>query len=115
MARADAPAEPVATEPAEAVADADVPPDPTQAELDYAAIYGGQVYDPVAADPTLPAPAELPASYDPWEPLNRRVHGFNNAVDHYVATPLAPATVEDRKSGAWGKSGRGRVDIGGCR
>ena len=67
--------------------------EPTQAELDYAAIYGGQVYNPVA-DPTLPAPAELPASYDPWEPFNRRVHAFNDVVDRYVASPLAHAYVD---------------------
>lgn len=67
---------------------------PTQAEQDYAAIYGNPAdpYDPVA-DPTLPAPAELPASYDPWEPLNRRVHAFNNVVDRAVAKPLATAYV----------------------
>ncbi len=67
---------------------------PTQAELDYAALYGngGDPYDPVA-DPTLPSPAELPASYDPWEPLNRRVHAFNNVVDRAVAKPLAKAYV----------------------
>ena len=85
-------AEPVADE--VALDEAPVAPvDPTQTELDYAAIYGGQVYNPVA-DPTLPAPAELPASYDPWEPLNRRVHGFNNAVDKYIASPLAHAYVD---------------------
>src|SRR5690606_40817950 len=67
--------------------------EPTQAELDYAAIYGGQGYNPVA-DPTLPAPAELPASYDPWEPFNRRVHRFNDVVDRYVASPLAHAYVD---------------------
>ena len=67
--------------------------DPTQAELDFAAIYGGQPYDPVA-DPTLPAPVQLPESYDPWEPLNRRVHTLNNAVDRYIASPLAHAYVE---------------------
>ena len=68
---------------------------PTQAELDYAALYGNgqnQAYDPVA-DPTLPTPAELPAAYDPWEPLNRKVHAFNNAVDRTVAKPLAKAYV----------------------
>ena len=71
---------------------------PTQAELDYAAIYSDpygaqdQAYDPVA-DPTLPAPAQLPASYDPWEPLNRRIHAFNNVVDRRVAKPLAKAYV----------------------
>lgn len=63
---------------------------PTQAELDFAAIYGQAPYDPVA-DPTLPAPAQLPSSYDPWEKWNRKVHRFNNAVDRTVATPLAKA------------------------
>lgn len=64
---------------------------PTQAELDYAAIYGSP-YNPVA-DPTLPAPAQLPTSYDPWEKLNRRVHAFNNVVDRTIAKPLAKAYV----------------------
>jgi phospholipid-binding lipoprotein MlaA len=67
---------------------------PTQAEQDYAALYGnGQdAYDPVA-DPSLPSPADLPSSYDPWEPLNRRVHAFNNVVDRNIARPLAQAYV----------------------
>ena len=66
----------------------------TQAEQDYDALYGDptQDYNPVA-DPTLPPPADLPASYDPWEPLNRRVHAFNNVIDRRVATPLARAYV----------------------
>lgn len=76
--------------------DAATAAEPTQAELDFAAIYGNGAqqpgYDPVA-DPTLPAPASLPESYDPWEPLNRRIHVFNNAVDRYVASPLAHAYV----------------------
>ena len=67
---------------------------PTQAEQDYNVLYGnGQDYNPVA-DPTLPPPAELPASFDPWEPLNRRVHRFNNAVDRRIAKPLAQAYVK---------------------
>ena len=66
---------------------------PTQAELDFAAIYGQAPYDPIA-DPTLPAPAQLPSSYDPWETWNRKVHRFNNAVDRTVATPLARAYVK---------------------
>ena len=67
---------------------------PTQAELDYAAIYGGPVYDPVA-DPTLPEPAALPPpAHDPWERWNRRVHGFNMAVDRTIAEPLARAYVK---------------------
>src|SRR5690606_22639331 len=74
-----------AAEPPAAAAEASVP---TQAELDYAAIYGQAPYDPVA-DPTLPDPVQLPASYDPWEGWNRRVHRFNNAVDRTIAKPLA--------------------------
>jgi len=81
-------------EPASAETDAVEPAlEPTQAERDFAAIYGTQPYDPVA-DPTLPEPAVLPESYDPWEPLNRRVHAFNNVVDEYVASPLAHVYVE---------------------
>ncbi len=77
---------------------AEIPPastlPPTEAEQDFAAIYGNgevpQEYDPIA-DPTLPAPATQPISYDPWEKLNRRVHRFNNAVDRTIAKPLATA------------------------
>ena len=80
---------------------ADAPPTtplaPTEAEQDFAAIYGDgeipQEYDPIA-DPTLPAPATQPTSYDPWEKLNRRVHRFNNAVDRGIAKPLATAYVK---------------------
>jgi len=68
-------------------------PAPTEAEGDFASIYGESVYDPVA-DPTLPAPAEMPQSYDPWEKFNRRMHRFNNAVDRRVAKPLAKAYVK---------------------
>lgn len=63
------------------------------AEQDFATLYGQAPYDPVA-DPTLPAPAQLPQSYDPWEPLNRRVHAFNNVVDRSIAKPLAKAYVK---------------------
>ena len=66
---------------------------PTQAELDFADIYGQPVYDPIY-DPTLPAPAQMPTSYDPWEGWNRRVHTFNNAIDRTIATPLAKAYVK---------------------
>lgn len=70
---------------------------PTQAERDYAAIYGNAYgaqdpYNPVA-DPSLPDPVQLPTTYDPWEPLNRRVHAFNNVVDRTIARPLAEAYV----------------------
>ncbi len=66
--------------------------EPTQAELDYALIYG-EPYDPVA-DPSLPPSAQMPTSYDPWEPFNRRMHRFNNAVDRNVALPLARGYVK---------------------
>jgi len=66
--------------------------EPTQAEKDYDAIYGTEEYNPVA-DSTLPQPAQLPVSYDPWEKLNRRVHTFNNGVDRHIAKPLAKAYV----------------------
>ncbi len=86
------------TEPAGAAnADATTQDDPrTQAEIDFAAIYGdssyNQTYNPVA-DPTLPAPAVMADSYDPWEPYNRRMHRFNNLVDRTIARPLARAYV----------------------
>ena len=72
--------------------DADDVAGPTQAELDYAAIYGEDVYNPVA-DPTLPPPAQMPTSHDPWEPFNRRMHDVNKAIDRTVALPLARAYV----------------------
>jgi phospholipid-binding lipoprotein MlaA len=66
----------------------------TEAERDFAALYGQQEenYDPIA-DPTLPPPAEQALSYDPWEKLNRRVHRFNNAIDRRIAKPLATVYV----------------------
>jgi phospholipid-binding lipoprotein MlaA len=73
-------------EPAAPVADAPPTDTRTQAELDFDALYGP--YDPVA-DPTLPPAAQVRGAYDPWEPLNRRVHRLNNAVDRRVARPLA--------------------------
>jgi len=49
-------------------------------EDDFAALYGG---DGVSGADS--------AVYDPWEPFNRRVHGFNVAIDNAVARPLATA------------------------
>jgi phospholipid-binding lipoprotein MlaA len=70
---------------------------PTEAEQDFAAIYGNgelpEEYDPIA-DPTLPAPVTQPASYDPLEKLNRRVHRFNEVVDRRIAKPLASVYVK---------------------
>ncbi|MGH8062554.1 MAG: MlaA family lipoprotein [Pseudoxanthomonas sp.] len=60
----------------------------TPAEEDFATIYGQDEYNPVA-DPTLPPGVQMPASYDPWEKLNRKTHRFNNAVDRTIARPLA--------------------------
>lgn len=86
-----------AAEPSAATADAAVDAAPADAsgiapaELDFAAIYGTEPpepYDPIA-DATLPPPAVMPQSYDPWEKFNRRMHRFNNAVDRRVAQPLA--------------------------
>ncbi|HKN78576.1 MAG TPA: MlaA family lipoprotein, partial [Lysobacter sp.] len=60
----------------------------TSAESDYDALYG---VDATSAndDGSLPAPADLPQSFDPWEPFNRKMHSFNNVVDAHVAKPLA--------------------------
>ena len=111
---AAAPADAVATateaSPAEAATDAtavDAAPEtaaatpeqaPTDAEQDFAAIYGDtalgqETYDPIA-DPTLPTPVVAPQSYDPWEKYNRQIHRFNNAVDRRIAKPLARAYVK---------------------
>ena len=60
----------------------------TAAEDDFNALYGHPEYDPVA-DSALPPGVELPSSYDPWEPFNRRMHALNNFIDRTVATPLA--------------------------
>ncbi len=67
---------------------------PTEAERDFAALYGNaqDPYDPVA-DPTLPVSTQPPTAFDPWEPLNRRIHRFNDATDRRLARPLALAYV----------------------
>ena len=92
---ADAQVQPLAAEQPQARPAADATPQadaPTSAEDDFAAIYG-QAYDPVA-DPNLPAEVQLPASYDPWEKFNRKMHRFNNAVDRSIAKPLARGYVK---------------------
>jgi len=69
----------------------------TEAEQDFAALYGTpdpeSEYDPIA-DATLPEPVVMPQSYDPWEKFNRRMYRFNAAVDRRVAKPLARAYVK---------------------
>jgi phospholipid-binding lipoprotein MlaA len=59
---------------------------PTEAEDDFAAIYG--------TDTALPSQTALSPSYDPWEKYNRRMHAFNNAVDRSIARPLARGYVK---------------------
>ncbi len=87
---------PAATPPAEVPPDAASSDARTDAEREYDALYGGDrsggQYDPVA-DPTLPAPASITGTYDPWERFNRRVHRFNNVIDRRIALPLARAYV----------------------
>lgn len=61
---------------------------PTAAEDDYAALYG-EAPQADAADPAAP----VQVSYDPWEPLNRGIHAFNNVIDRAVARPIARAYV----------------------
>jgi len=65
---------------------------PTQAEDDFAALYGGPA--PTAQDP-IAAGSGAGASdvYDPWERYNRAMHRFNMAIDRGIARPLANAYV----------------------
>lgn len=62
----------------------------TQAERDFDALYGDEDY----GDPNLPTPAASSPVYDPWEPYNRQMHRFNNAIDRGVARPLARGYVK---------------------
>ena len=57
---------------------------PTDAEDDFAALYGGPAPNADGGEPGRPP-------YDPWEPFNRKVHSFNNVVDRAIARPLATA------------------------
>lgn len=59
---------------------------PTDAEDDFAALYGGPTADAGTGDGKAPA-------YDPWEKYNRQMHRFNLAVDRGIARPLATAYV----------------------
>ena len=69
-----------------AAADTTTAAAPTDAEDDFAALYGGPTADAGAGNGAAPA-------YDPWEKYNRRMHRFNLAVDRGVARPLATAYV----------------------
>ena len=71
-----------------AAPDANAATTPTAAEDDYAVLYGDA---PVAVAPDGNGGTAAPAPFDPWEPMNRRIHAFNNAVDNAIARPLAQA------------------------
>lgn len=77
---------PVAPAPAAAAATPSVPPASANASTgtagsddDFDALYGAN------------GNATSATAYDPWEPFNRKVHTFNNAVDRGIARPLATA------------------------
>ena len=63
--------------------------DAGEAEQDFAAIYG----QPGDSNSAATGGIAAPAAFDPWEKYNRRVHGFNMAVDRALAKPLARAYV----------------------
>ncbi|MGE6332547.1 MlaA family lipoprotein [Stenotrophomonas sp. NPDC077659] len=87
----------VAAAPAPAVGEAPAPTTPpstdapaTDAETAAAAAAPGGDDDFDALYGTT-GTAATTAAYDPWEPLNRRVHRFNVGVDNVIARPLATA------------------------
>ena len=79
---------PVSDETAAQPAPAQDPAGSSDAETDFAAIYGNPPGDGDAA----PGVGST-AAFDPWEKYNRRVHRFNGAVDRAIARPLAKAYV----------------------
>ncbi|HQY50079.1 MAG TPA: MlaA family lipoprotein [Thermomonas sp.] len=54
------------------------------ADADFAAIYGTGAANGAGSSDNLD-------QLDPWEPMNRRVHAFNTAIDHGIMHPLAVA------------------------
>lgn len=83
---APTPAEVAATVDSPAAAAAAPPPAGTEAD-DFAAIYGDAAT--AAADG-----GDRFAALDPWEPMNRRVHAFNAAIDQGFMRPLARGYVK---------------------
>lgn len=65
---------------------------PTEAEDDFAALYGGP--DPATAGNGDNGAPGAPPAYDPWEKYNRKVHRFNDVVDRGIARPLAHGYVK---------------------
>jgi len=47
---------------------------------------------PASADPVTMSQAN--AALDPWEPMNRRIHGFNHTLDRYFMKPVARGYVK---------------------
>ena len=101
VAPPQAPTEPATTEPAPAASDAAAAPvastdtaaastdtgATTASDEDFAAIYGE---DPSAGTEG----GDRFAALDPWEPMNRRVHAFNSAIDQGFMRPLARGYVK---------------------
>ena len=79
---------------------------PAQAQQTAPAVHTPPAQDTAAAEDTIEddfaalygTPVDASSSHgqnaDPWEPYNRRVHRFNNAVDRAVARPLATTYVK---------------------
>lgn len=85
---ASAPEAQTAGETAAQTTQAQDPAGSSDAETDFAAIYGNASGSGDAASGVAST-----AAYDPWEKYNRRVHAFNSKVDHAIARPLAKAYV----------------------
>ncbi|MBM9913679.1 MULTISPECIES: MlaA family lipoprotein [Stenotrophomonas] len=89
------------TEPASQTTQADTPPAATAVDTGNRAPTTNAATDAAATAPggdndfdALYGTSDNSRSataYDPWEPFNRKVHGFNNAVDRGIARPLATA------------------------
>lgn len=101
VAPPQAPTEPATTEPATTASDTAAAPvastdaaaastdtgATTASDEDFAAIYGE---DPSAGTEG----GDRFAALDPWEPMNRRVHAFNSAIDQGFMRPLARGYVK---------------------
>lgn len=75
------PAAPLVGDAATAAVAAVEPPAEAGGDEDFAAIYG--------EDASGGANGDSFAALDPWEPMNRRVHAFNSAIDQGFMRPLA--------------------------
>lgn len=101
VAPPQAPTDPATTEPAPAAGDAAAAPvaaadtdaasidtgATTASDEDFAAIYGEDASTGTEGGDGF-------AALDPWEPMNRRVHAFNSAIDQGFMRPLARGYVK---------------------